>query len=137
MWRHPAAKVGMSEGRGKQWQTTPKSAMCQSHTGHLTGLWFLPKPAQGLNTNQSISTKGGRTNLLSLFVVAIFETIYIHMYTHTHTHRLREGLKMGVLRSGGYLVLRERERERERERGSNRRERMSHNEMWYVLHTKQ
>ena len=25
--------------------------MCQSHTGRLTGLWFLPKPAFGLNTN--------------------------------------------------------------------------------------
>ena len=25
--------------------------MCQSHTGRLTGLWFLPKPAVGLNTN--------------------------------------------------------------------------------------
>jgi hypothetical protein len=24
---------------------------CQSHTGRLTGLWFLPKPAFGLNTN--------------------------------------------------------------------------------------
>ena len=24
--------------------------MCQSHTGRLTGLWFLPKPAFGLNT---------------------------------------------------------------------------------------
>ena len=25
--------------------------MCQSHTGRLTGLWFLPKPTFGLNTN--------------------------------------------------------------------------------------
>ena len=25
--------------------------MCQSRTGRLTGLWFLPKPAFGLNTN--------------------------------------------------------------------------------------
>ena len=25
--------------------------MCQSHTGRLAGLWFLPKPAFGLNTN--------------------------------------------------------------------------------------
>ena len=27
--------------------------MCQSHTGRLTGLWFLPKPAFGLNTNNN------------------------------------------------------------------------------------
>jgi hypothetical protein len=25
--------------------------VCQSHTGRLTGLWFLPKLAQRLNTN--------------------------------------------------------------------------------------
>jgi hypothetical protein len=25
MWRHLTAKVGMSKGRGKQWQTTPKN----------------------------------------------------------------------------------------------------------------
>jgi hypothetical protein len=24
-WRHLAVKVGMSKGRGKQWQTTPKN----------------------------------------------------------------------------------------------------------------
>ena len=28
--------------------------MCQSHTGRLTGLWFLPKPAFGLNTNDDV-----------------------------------------------------------------------------------
>jgi len=28
-------------------------AAYQSHTGHLTGLWFLPKLAQGLNTNNN------------------------------------------------------------------------------------
>jgi hypothetical protein len=46
---HLVAKLGMSKGRGKQWQTTPKNlprnAACQSHTGRLTGLWFLPKQA--------------------------------------------------------------------------------------------
>jgi hypothetical protein len=51
--------VGTSEVRGKQWKTTPKNlpqnAACQSHTVCLTGPWFLPKPAQGLNTNQSIN----------------------------------------------------------------------------------
>ena len=29
--------------------------MCQSHTGRLTGLWFLSKPAFGLNTNDDES----------------------------------------------------------------------------------
>ena len=31
--------------------------MCQSHTGRLTGLWFLPKPAFGLNTNDDDTYK--------------------------------------------------------------------------------
>jgi hypothetical protein len=28
-----------------------QNAACQSHFGRLTELWFLPKPAHGLNTN--------------------------------------------------------------------------------------
>ena len=39
---------------GKQWQATPKlaqDAAYQSHTSCLTELWSLPRPAQGLNTN--------------------------------------------------------------------------------------
>ena len=44
----------MSKGGGKQWQPTPKKLpRMQSHTGRLTGLWFLPKPAFGLNTNNN------------------------------------------------------------------------------------
>jgi hypothetical protein len=49
--------VGMSKGRRKQKamanysKELAQNAACQSHTGHLTGLWFLPKPAQGLNSN--------------------------------------------------------------------------------------
>ena len=41
---------------GKQWQTTPQElaqdAVCQSHTGHMTGLWFLPARPLRLNTNE-------------------------------------------------------------------------------------
>ena len=33
--------------------------MYQSHTGRLTGLWFLPKPAFGLNTNDDDISYGG------------------------------------------------------------------------------
>ena len=32
-------------------QKLAKDAAYQSHTGRLTGLWFLPKLALGLNTN--------------------------------------------------------------------------------------
>jgi hypothetical protein len=46
-WKHLAAKVGTSKGKGKQWQTTPKNvprnAACQSQTDRLTGLWFHAK----------------------------------------------------------------------------------------------
>jgi len=30
-----------------------QDAAYQSHTGRLTGLWFLPKLAQGLNNNNN------------------------------------------------------------------------------------
>jgi hypothetical protein len=30
-WRHLAAKVGTSKGRGKQWQTTPKNMPRMQH----------------------------------------------------------------------------------------------------------
>ena len=47
--------MGTSKGGEKQWQPTPKKLPRmqggQSHTGRLTGLWFLPKLAFGLNTN--------------------------------------------------------------------------------------
>jgi hypothetical protein len=35
----------------------------QSHTGRLTGLWFLPKLAQGLNTNNN--------NKMRVFILSI------------------------------------------------------------------
>ena len=76
-YRHLAAKVGMSEGGGKQWQTTPKNlpkdAVCQSHTIHMTGLWFLPTRPLRLNTNERI-------------YIYIYIYIYTHTHTHTHTH---------------------------------------------------
>jgi len=41
----------------------------------VTGGWSRPKPGY--------RTKGGRTCLLSLFIVAIFETIYTDWGNHT------------------------------------------------------
>ena len=44
-WKHLAEKVGTSKGGGKQWQPSPKNLLrMQSHTGRLTGFWFLLKP---------------------------------------------------------------------------------------------
>jgi hypothetical protein len=57
--RHLAAKVGTFKGREKQWQTTPtnfpRMQRGRAIPVFLTGRWFLPKLAQGLNTNQSIN----------------------------------------------------------------------------------
>jgi len=43
------AKVRTSKGGGKAMANYPQElgqdAVCQSHTGHMTGLWFLPSPA--------------------------------------------------------------------------------------------
>ena len=52
-YRHLAAKVGTSEGGGKQsqnYQELAQDAVCQSYTGHMTGLWFLPARPLRLNT---------------------------------------------------------------------------------------
>ena len=51
--------------------------MCQSHTGRLTGLWFLPKPAFGLNTNDD-DERQMIQNLLSEFNHLIPDVISSH-----------------------------------------------------------
>ena len=33
-------------------QELAQDAVCQSHTGHMTGLWFLPTQPLRLNTNE-------------------------------------------------------------------------------------
>jgi hypothetical protein len=46
-----------SVNRGKQWQTTPKNMLRMQRARAIPVAWLdsvLPKPAQGLNTNQSI-----------------------------------------------------------------------------------
>jgi len=35
-------------------QVIAQDAVCQSHTGHMTGLWFLPARPLTLNTNECI-----------------------------------------------------------------------------------
>ena len=35
-------------------QELAQEAVCQSHTGHMTGLWFLPALPLRLNTNECI-----------------------------------------------------------------------------------
>jgi len=47
---------GMNMSRGKAMATYPEvlaqDAVCQSHTGHMSGLWFLPTRPLRLNTNE-------------------------------------------------------------------------------------
>jgi hypothetical protein len=54
-----------------------QDAAYQSHTGHLTGLWFLPKLAQGLNTNTNTPTTG---NSITLLVEAYLSETSVSMY---------------------------------------------------------
>ena len=37
-------------------QELAQDAVCQSHTGHMTGLWFLPARPLSLNTNEWMNT---------------------------------------------------------------------------------
>jgi len=41
----------------KYLQELAQDAVCQSHTGHMTGLWFLPARPLRLNTNERINKK--------------------------------------------------------------------------------
>jgi hypothetical protein len=50
-WRHLAAEVGISKGRGKQWQTTLNNLPRMQRARAIPVAWFLPKLAQSLNTN--------------------------------------------------------------------------------------
>ena len=53
-------QMGMSKGGGKQWKITTKNLLrmqcARSHTGHMTGLWFLPTRPLRLNTNEWMNT---------------------------------------------------------------------------------
>ena len=74
--------------------------MCQSHTGRLTGLWFLPKPAFGLNTNDDDPCPqpcnsdrhicaGQATVRLAVFgSYLLFEQEWLHAYTAVLTAQL-------------------------------------------------
>ena len=47
--------------------------MCQSHTGRLTGLWFLPKPAFGLNTNDDDDSCTCTCIIIFMYVIINYE----------------------------------------------------------------
>ena len=54
-YRHLAAKVGTSKGRGNYPQELAQDAVCQSHTVHMTVLQFLPTRPLRLNTNERMN----------------------------------------------------------------------------------
>ena len=53
-------------------QELAQDAVCQSHTGHMTGLWFLPARPLRLNTNEWWYRKLlGIFNVLSVWLIKI------------------------------------------------------------------
>jgi hypothetical protein len=50
------------ESNGKLLLKLAWNAAYQSHTGRLTGLWFLPKQAQKLNTTITTTTTNNNNN---------------------------------------------------------------------------
>ena len=49
-------------------QELAQDAMCQSHTGHMTGLWFLPARPLWLNTNEWMNhTPSNHMNVMVIF----------------------------------------------------------------------
>jgi len=51
-WRRKWERLKARESNGKLPQELAQDAVCQSHTGHRTGLWFLPTRPLRLNTNE-------------------------------------------------------------------------------------
>ena len=43
-------------------QERAQDAVCQSHTGHMTGLWFLPARPVRLNNNEWMCTTDSKIN---------------------------------------------------------------------------
>ena len=54
-------------------QELAQDAVCQSHTGHMAGLWFLPARPLRLNTNEWM-------------YIYIYVCVCVYIYIHTHTH---------------------------------------------------
>jgi len=80
-YRHLAAKVGTSkagESNGKLPQELAQDTVCQSHTGHRTGLWFLPARPLRLNTNEWMNPSGpwGWLSLQQKWVPGVFPALY-------------------------------------------------------------
>jgi len=62
--------------RGKAMANYPQElaqdAAYQSHTGRLTGLWFQPKLAQGLNTTTTTTTNNNNNSALVRVYISSF-----------------------------------------------------------------
>jgi hypothetical protein len=58
IWRRKWERLKAGKSNGKLPLKLAQIAACKSHAGRLTGLLFLPKLAQGLNTSQSINRLG-------------------------------------------------------------------------------
>ena len=53
-WRRKWELLKAGERNGKLPPRFHKDAACQSHTGHMTGLWFLPTRLLRLNVNDEL-----------------------------------------------------------------------------------
>ena len=51
-WRRKWERLKFGESNGTLPPRTCQDAVCQSHTGHMTGLWFLPARPLRLNTDE-------------------------------------------------------------------------------------
>jgi len=63
----PGGESGNVYTQGKAMANYPlelaQDAAYQSHTSHVTGLWFLPKLAQGLNTTTTTTTTNNNSGM--------------------------------------------------------------------------
>ena len=69
-------------------QERAKDVVCQSHTGHMTGLWFLPTRPLRLNTNERMNTDIERSYGLSSDHSPVISTISTSPINMQHIPRL-------------------------------------------------
>ena len=60
-FRHHALYIDAGEAMANEPQVFAQDAVCQSHTGKMTGLWFLPTRTLRLNTNEWMNIHIGQS----------------------------------------------------------------------------
>ena len=80
-------------------QELAQDAVCQSHTGHMTGLWFLPTRSLRLNTNECICVYIIYMCIYTYICVCMYVCVCVCVYIYIYYNALN------CMRSRLYKVI--------------------------------